>query len=461
MTEKISNKPSLTLYNTLTRTVEPFQPQDKKTARFYACGPTVYDFAHLGNFRSFLAEDLLRRTLEYAGYKVKHVMNITDVGHLTGDSDTGEDKLEVGARREKKSAWEIANFYTRAFLKDLDRLNIERPDKMPRATDHIKPMIELIAALEKKGFTYQLPDGIYFDTSKLSSYGKLSKKAGIKPGARVEMVPGKKHPTDFALWKFSPSTSSGLPRRQMEWDSPWGKGFPGWHIECSAMSVLYLGQPLDIHAGGVDHIPTHHENEIAQTEGATGKPLSRFFFHVEFMLVDGRRMGKSEGNAFTVEDLIKKRSDPLAFRYLMFQTHYRQLVNFTWEALAAAQNGLNGIRELLMRDEDVLGRSEHDRAKREIATAFFHDLDSPKALALLHEAGDHRLWIDFEPILGLKLETPTIRLTKVQRKLVHDRERARRTGDWKRADEIRKRLAKEGVIVEDTPSGSRVLTTND
>jgi cysteinyl-tRNA synthetase len=459
-----SNKPQFSLYNTLTRKVEPFSAGYGNAVTFYACGPTVYDFAHLGNFRTFLAEDLLRRTLEYRGYKVREVMNITDVGHLTSDADTGEDKLELRARREKKTAWEIAEFYTRAFLKDLDRLNIERPEKLPRATDHVPQMIALIKTLEKKGFTYKLSDGIYFDTSRLKSYGVLSKKSGIKAGARVEMVKGKKNPTDFALWKFSPANS----KRQMEWGSPWGKGFPGWHIECSAMSTLYLGQPLDIHAGGVDHIPIHHENEIAQTEAATGKPLSKVFFHAEFMTVDGKRMGKSQGNAYKVDDLIQKYQhknfDPeiaaLAFRLLTLMTHYRTQMDFTWESWQAAYSALFRVRRDLSPHRLTLSKPDYQEVRGKIVESFYNDLDAPGALGLLFKADDYRLWIEFDKILGLNLRPlKIVKLTETQKKLIDDREKARKAGEWGKADEIRKQLAKAGIAVEDSSSGPKIIRT--
>src|SRR3989344_8328068 len=286
------------LFNTLTRKIEEFQPIEDKQVGMYSCGPTVYDYAHIGNLRAYIFADVLKRALRQAGFITKHIMNITDVGHLTGDRDMGEDKMAVATKREKKSAWEIASFYTDAFLHDISELNILVPDKLPKATDHIKDMIKLIKALEEKGFTYQTSDGVYFDTSKLNDYGKLANLdiEGLKEGARVEANPEKKNLTDFALWKLSESNGDDAKRRHMEWDSPWGVGFPGWHIECSAMSVKYLGQPFDIHTGGIDHIPVHHTNEIAQTEAATGKPLANYWLHSEFVMVSETRMGKSEGN---------------------------------------------------------------------------------------------------------------------------------------------------------------------
>ena len=290
----------LKLFNTLTRRLATFKPLRGKTIGLYTCGPTVYNYAHIGNLRTYVFEDILKRTLLGAGYRIKHVMNITDVGHLTNDSNLGEDKIEAGARREGKSAWNIAKFYTRAFQHDLRALNVLFPDVWCRATAHIKEQIALIKTLERKGYTYLTSDGVYFDTKKFRAYGVLVGKEGLRglqEGARIEKHPEKRNPTDFALWKLSPSTGtlrqgSGH-KRQMEWSSPWGVGFPGWHIECSAMSMKYLGATFDIHCGGIDHIPIHHTNEIAQSEAATGKPFARYWLHGEFLTIDGGRMGKS------------------------------------------------------------------------------------------------------------------------------------------------------------------------
>jgi len=309
----------LKLFNTLSQKKEIFKPLKDKKVGLYTCGPTVYWFAHIGNLRTYIFEDFLKGVLEYNGYKLKHVMNITDVGHLTSDADSGEDKMEKGARREKKTVWEIAKFYTRVFKKDLKLLNIKKPDIWVKATDTIKDQIKLIQILEKKGFTYKIADGIYFNSSKLKKYGRLwgQKERKIKPGARIEMVPGKKHPTDFALWKFTPH---GV-KRQMEWDSPWGRGFPGWHTECVVMSIKALGIPFDIHCGGVDHILIHHTNEIAQAEAAYQKLMANYWLHGEFMTVEGKKMAKSEGNIFIIDDLIKKGFNPISYRYMCLGAH--------------------------------------------------------------------------------------------------------------------------------------------
>ena len=319
-------------------------PLDDNLIRIYTCGLTVYDFAHIGNLRKYIFDDLLKRTLEAVGFKVKHVMNITDVGHLTSDADLGEDKIEKGAKREHKSAWEIAKFYEKKFIEDLKQLNVELPDVICRATEHIDDQIALIKVLEEKGFTYKTADGIYFDSSKLPDYGKLASldKENLLEGVRVEKNPEKKNPTDFALWKLS--ASQGTQKRDMEWPSPWGVGFPGWHIECSAMSTKYLGQPFEIHTGGVDHIAVHHTNEIAQSEAAFGKPLAKYWVHSEHLLENGHKMAKSAGHFIRLQDLREKGFNPLDFRYFCLMAHYRTKLNFSWESLGAARSSLGKIR---------------------------------------------------------------------------------------------------------------------
>ena len=305
----------LSLHNTLSRKKEEFKPARRTGVTFYACGPTVYDAQHIGNFRTYIFDDILRRALEYNGYRVKQIINITDVGHLTSDADTGEDKIQAAARKKRKTAWQIAKLFENQFKKDLKKLNIESPYRFARATDHIKEQIALIKRLEKKKYTYVIPgDGVYFDTSKLRDYGKLapSRLKGIKPGVRIKLVKGKRNPTDFALWKFSPKGQ----KRDMEWQSPWGKGFPGWHVECSAMALKFLGKTLDIHTGGIEHIPIHHTNEIAQSEAATGKKFVNYWLHGEHLLVNGKKMSKSLKNFYTLGDLEKKGFHPMSFRNL-------------------------------------------------------------------------------------------------------------------------------------------------
>jgi len=443
----------------------------------YVCGPTVYDYAHIGNLRTYIFADLLRRTLEYTGFQVKHVMNITDVGHLTGDNlgdaDLGEDRMELGARREGRTAWEIAEFFTEAFWRDCAHLNIKRPHIVPKASEHIKEQIELVRRLEEKGFTYLTSDGVYFDTSKFPEYGKLSgqKVEERKAGARIAVRSEKRNPADFALWKFSPM---GM-KRQMEWESPWGIGFPGWHAECSAMSTKYLGQPFDIHTGGVDHIGIHHTNEIAQSEAAYEKKMANFWMHGEFLQVNFGRMGKSEGNFIILEDLMKRGYDPLAYRYFCLGAHYRSPLNFTWEALDGAQSALENLCEEVRKlkvVEEKKGREELPakdyRAK--FIEAIEDDLNMPQALAVLWELlkssspdqeGILALVLDFDRVLGLGLEAvewerEEILLTKEVKAIIQEREQARQRKDWTAADELRKQLLDLGVMIEDTTEGPKV-----
>jgi len=469
----------LKLYNTLSRKKEVFKPikdPEGKQASYgagkeiglYTCGPTVYWYSHLGNLRTYIFEDILRRILEYNGYKVKQVMNITDVGHLTSDADTGEDKIEVGAKRERKTAWQIAQFYTDAFKKDIKRLNIQSPTLWVKATDHIKEQIEIIKILGEKGFTYKIADGIYFDTSKLKNYGKLAgfKKRKLKAGARVEMVSGKKNPTDFALWKFTPA---GI-KRQMEWDSPCGRGFPGWHTECVAMAVKYLGIPFDIHTGGIDHIPIHHTNEIAQSEAAFGKSLAKFWLHGEFLTLKKGRMGKSEGNIIILDDLIKKEVTPLAYRYLCLTTHYRSKLNFSWPTLKGAQNALDNLNQKLSEIiENKKQKIDSKKIKNYLAkfSNFINDdLDTPKALALMWEIiktqkvsnqEKYKLILDFDKVFGLDLaKVKKPKIPQEIKKLVEIREKYRAEKNWKKADEIRREIRNLGYQIEDIKTGPKI-----
>ncbi|MCX6714700.1 MAG: cysteine--tRNA ligase [Candidatus Uhrbacteria bacterium] len=457
------------LYNTLSRSKEEFKPIVHGKAGVYSCGPTVYWFAHIGNMRAFLFADLLCRTLRFNGYDVDQVMNITDVGHLVDDGDEGEDKMIVAMKREGKTAYDIAEFYAHAFFKDLEKLNITPASKYPRATEHIAEQIEMIEQLEKNGFTYRTSDGIYFDTSKLSDYGRLSgQRADEKQaGSRVDMGE-KKNGTDFALWKFSPSSV----KREMEWESTWGVGFPGWHIECSAMSKKYLGVPFDIHTGGIDHIAVHHENEIAQTEGAEGKLEANYWMHNEFITVDGGKMSKSLGNVYTIDQLIEKGFDPLAFRYLCLQAHYRSKLNFTWESLEGAQNALNRLRNTV-RDWEVpplrLGNEAREASlyEQKFADAMNDDLNSPEALAVVWELVDssestaHKseVLLALDRVLGLHLETCVAVQTEIPsdvQKFVEERARARAEKNYAESDRLRTEIEKLGFIVEDKPDGQKV-----
>lgn len=439
----------------------------------YCCGPTVYWYAHIGNFRTYIFEDVLRRVLEFNGFEVKHVMNITDVGHLTSDADAGEDRMEIGARRERKTVWEIAEFYAKAFIEDAERLNILKPTIVCRATDHIADMIELIRKLEKNGYTYIIDSGVYFDTSKLKDYGKLTgmdfKKLNdnLKAGARVEFNPQKRNITDFGLWLFSPKDR----KRQMEWGSPWGVGFPGWHIECSTMSMKYLGETFDIHCGGIDHPPIHHTNEIAQSEAATGTKFVNYWLHAAFLAFGkGIRMGKSEGNIITVKDLIAEGYDPLAFRYLCLTAHYRSELIFTKESLQAAQNALSTLREHVRKlSENHRGKKEWSKETEEYRKQFLaavnDDLNMPEALAIawklvreeeeVDDEDKHRLLLEFDRVFALDLGKEAVReeLPKEAEELIHRREEARRAKDWKTADSIRAQLRAMGIIIEDTATG--------
>jgi cysteinyl-tRNA synthetase len=428
----------------------------------YTCGPTVWDYAHIGNLRTYVFEDILRRVLEFNGYVVKHVVNITDVGHLTSDADTGEDKMEKGSRLTGKSAWEIAEFYTRVFQDDLRRLNILEPTIWCKATDHIAEQIEFIRCIEEKGFTYRTSDGIYFDTSKLSNYGYLARLdvEGLKAGARVD-VAEKRSPTDFALWKFSPTEQ----KRQMEWDSPWGVGFPGWHIECSAMSAKYLGTFFDIHCGGEDHIPVHHTNEIAQTEACYGTRLANFWMHGYFLQLNNAKMAKSAGGFLRLQDLVDRGYDALAYRFFCLGAHYRALLNFTWDSLDGAATALNRLRAASHEwggpgsvDEGYVGR---------FAEQINDDLNMPRALALtwdlvrsdLPPSTKKATLLHFDKVLGLSLaqwkpvekDVPDEIMA-----LVNKRQEARAAKRWKEADELRGEIVAAGYEVEDTPQGPHV-----
>ncbi len=452
----------LTLWNTATRSPQEFKPIKKGKVGLYACGPTVYNPPTIGNLRTYVFEDVLKRTLMLLGYKVKHVMNITDVGHLVGDGDEGEDKVEREAAKQGKTAWDIAKHYEKLFDADLTRLNIVAPTgkDRPHATDYIKEQIDLVSRLEKEGYTYHTSDGIYFDTLKFAGYGKLSgqKMDDKEAGARVEINREKRHPADFALWKFSPKGA----KRQMEWESPWGVGFPGWHIECSAMSEELLGQPFDIHCGGVDHIPVHHENEIAQSEAAFGKPLANYWLHGEFLLVDGGRMGKSEGNAYTLDDLVAKGFDPLAYRFYCLGTHYRSKLNFTWEGLEGAQNALRKLRHAVRSwEKPKIGCAE---LEAEFVAALEDDLNTPKALAIVWKLVDSdypasakaESILKMDEVLGLGLAEHVgkpINIPGDVKTLAEERLIARQSKDWKKSDELREAIKEKGWIVEDTKEG--------
>ncbi len=458
-------------FNTLGREKQVFNPIKLGEVKLYACGPTVYDYTHIGHFRAYVFVDTLVRMLGYNGLKVKHVMNITDVGHLTSDADEGEDKMEKGAKREGKSVWEIAEFYTKDFFDAMNKLNVKRPDIVCKATDHIQEMIELVKKIEKNGYTYRTSDGIYFDTSKLKDYGKLAGLdiEGLKEGARVEKNPEKKNLTDFALWKFA---SEGE-KRQMEWDSPWDPhSFPGWHIECTAMSTKYLGKVYDIHTGGVDHIPIHHTNEIAQGEGAFGKDFVHYWLHNEFVNIEGEKMSKSKGNIYNMHDIEKRGFEPLAMRYLFLTAHYRSKINFTWDSLKAAENTLNTLREnmrLLQEEDEGKTNLEKIREYKEKFLGFINDdLNTPESLSLMWKLireekeisnkDKYELILEFDKIFGLKLDEIKVeeKIPEEIQKLIDQREEARKKKDYKKADEIRNKIKQMGYELQDAKEGVKV-----
>ncbi|MDJ0984895.1 MAG: cysteine--tRNA ligase [Desulfobacterales bacterium] len=458
------------LYNSLTRKKQLFEPIDTGAVGLYTCGPTVYNYAHIGNLRTYIFEDILKRVLLYNGYAVKHVMNITDVGHLTGDRDMGEDKMEAGAAREGKSAWDIAEYYTQSFKKDIEHLNILAPDIWVKATDTIPEQIALIKTLEEKGYTYQTADGLYFDTSKFKDYTKLSHQdlEALKEGARVERNPEKRNPTDFALWKFSPQGS----KRQMEWDSPWGVGFPGWHLECSAMSMKFLGEQLDIHCGGTDHIDVHHTNEIAQSEAATGKPFFNFWMHGAFLIIQGgKKMAKSEGNFLTLENaFLKKDINPLVYRFASFLTHYRKPMEYSDEGIEAARNGLlhvqNQVRQIAAAGIDS-ETGINTEFKNKFTEIINDDLNMPRAMAVIQEmlkskisdAQKYRTIMDFDRVMGLGLDQldQAEALPEAVEKLVAARQQARQEKDFATSDQLRAEIEALGYQVQDTPDGMNVV----
>ncbi len=464
------------IYNTLSRKKETFKPIHKNRVGLYTCGPTVYNYAHIGNLRTYIFEDILERTLKYNGYGVRRVMNITNVGHLTSDADSGEDKIEKRAKTEKKTPSQIATFYTRAFLNDIRKLNIKRPLILAPATKYIKEQQALIKELFKKGYAYETPAAIYFDVTKLKGYGKLSGQS-LKEKittARKEVVkdPLKKSAADFVLWfKLVGRFKNHIQR----WQSPWGKGFPGWHIECSAISRKFLGQPFDIHTGGVDHIGTHHENEIAQSKAAYGKLLSKIWMHGEFLVINKKRMGKSKENFITVTDLEKHGIDPLAFRYFVLGAHYRSKLNFTWKAIKAAQNGLNNLRNAFIefRNESrkeprgIISSKEVIAAKKEFSNALNDDLNTPQALSVVWKVVKNKnlsarqkrtLLAIFEEVLGLNLQQfssqhSNIAIPAKVKTLVDKRELFRCNKQFTQADALRKKIKRVGYEVEDTPFG--------
>lgn len=455
----------LQFFDTYTRSVRKFEPLHPPEVGLYTCGPTVYDYAHIGNLRTYIFEDFLRRVLDWNHYPVKHVMNITDVGHLVSDADEGEDKMEKGSARTGKSAWEIAEFYTAAFQKDMERLNILPPTIWCRATDHIQEQIDAIICIEEKGFTYRTSDGIYFDTAKMPDYGYLGRLdiEGLQAGMRIDM--GEKHnPTDFALWKFSPKDK----QRQMEWDSPWGKGFPGWHIECSAMSAKYLGTFFDIHCGGEDHITVHHPNEIAQNEACYGTHLANFWMHGYFLQLGDEKMAKSDGGFIRLDTVIEHGFDSLIYRFFCLGALYRAKLSFSWEGLDSAATSLNRLRNAVF-EWGSAGETPDANFVGQFESAINDDLNMPRALAVtwdmvhsnLDPATKKATILIFDKVLGLGLAEWKPKVEDIPAhvvELVEKRTLARQEKRWADADTIRTEIAALGFEVEDSPQGPKVKT---
>ena len=456
----------LKVYNTLTRKKEEFIPIDRNEIRMYSCGPTVYYFAHIGNLRAYLFMDNLRRVLKYNGYNLKHVMNITDVGHLVSDADEGEDKMMKAAKRENKNPFEIANFYTEAFLKDIDKLNIDRPEIIAKATEHIDVMEDYVKRIIDNGYTYQTDETVYFDTSKLDKYGVLSNRniEDQKAGARVDFDPNKKNISDFAVWIKAPEN------HLMKWDSFFGLSYPGWHLECSAMGYKYLGEQFDIHTGGVDHISIHHENEIAQSKGFSGKVPANYWMHVDFLQVNGGKMSKSLGNLYTLEDLEKKGYEPFVYRMFNYTSTYRNQINFTFEAMDAAKVSLNRLREGVLKHKDGTEKVSEDVIKEyedRFLEAINDDLNMPLALSVVWDAlknpGKSKdlydLLIKFDEVLGLNLKEykkEEEALPEEISKLVLERNEARINKNWAESDRLRDLLIEKGYSVKDSKEGTIV-----
>ncbi len=448
-------------YNTLTKTKDKFEPLEENTVRIYSCGPTVYKDATIGNMKSYIFMDTLRRVLKYNGYNIKHAMNITDVGHLVSDGDEGEDKMLKAAREEKKTPLEIAAFYTERFFTDFDRLNIDKPEIICKATEHITDMLEFVKTLIDNGYAYETSTAIYFDVSKLDRYGILS---GIdlrnqKAGARVEIDEEKKNPYDFALWIKAPENHI------MKWESPWGLCYPGWHIECSAMSNKYLGEQFDIHTGGIDLVPTHHENEIAQSKGATGKIPAKFWMHCEFLLIDGGKMSKSLGNIYLVQDIIDRGYDPLSYKMLCFTSHYRNKLNFTWEGLENAQNSLTKLKEGYVKHKtgtEIIENEKIEEYKTKFLEAIDDDLNMPVAMSVVWDIVKNPvkskqladLLLDFDRVLGINIDKTVEKknedVPQEILELVEQRKLAKANKDWTLADEIRNKIQEKGYSIKDT-----------
>ena len=460
----------LTFYNTLTRKKEEFHAIDGKNVRMYSCGPTVYSYAHIGNFRTYIFMDTLRRVLKYNGYELKHVMNITDVGHLESDADEGEDKMEKAARKENKDPYEIAKYYTEIFLQDMEKLNIDKPEIITKATDNIPQMIEYVKDIMKNGYAYETSKGIYFDISKLDKYPVLSNRKldDQIAGARVDVDPEKKNPYDFALW------ITARENHIMKWESPWGLSYPGWHLECSTMGRRFLGEEFDIHTGGVDHIPTHHENEIAQSKGATGKIPAHVWLHCEYLQVDGGKMSKSLGNTYTISQLKEKGISPLAFKLFCFTAHYRNKLNFTFEGAYGAQKALERLYDSYVKNAngaDEIEESIISEYKEKFSNYINDDMNMPGAMSVVWEIARNtkksksfaELLLEFDKVLGLDIKNAEQYLKEFKQEneelpddikdLITERNKARENKNWQKSDELRDKIISMGYSIKDTKDG--------
>lgn len=461
-------KEQIKLTNTLTRKKEIFKPINNKELKLYTCGPTVYQTPHIGNLRYFIFVDTLKKTLELAGYKVKHIMNITDVGHLTSDADEGEDKLQKEAKKQKKTAWEISRKYTQIFKQQMKELNIKKPTKLPKATQTIKEQIQLIKKLEQKKYTYKTHDGIYYNTLKFKKYTQLSgtKSQNLQAGKRIK-IGDKKNKTDFALWKFSPKNE----KRDMEWNSPWGKGFPGWHIECSAIAIKNLGQTIDIHTGGIDHIPIHHTNEIAQSEIATNKKFSNYWLHSEFLVMKNQKMSKSKGNIKTLEDIKKFKVSPLAYRYLCLGTHYKKRMLYDQQILINAQNSYTKLEQKIIEIKQNINKTKKQNTKetkylKKFKKEIFNDLNTPQTIATIWQViNDKKVTnkqkintiLEIDKVLGLRIKQMKKQTIPLNiQKLFNEREKYRKNKNWQKSDEIRQQLHKLGYMMNDTKEKSTI-----
>ena len=460
----------INFYNTLTRRKEKFEPIDKNEVKMYSCGPTVYSFAHIGNFRTYIFMDTLRRVLKYNGYNLKHVMNITDVGHLESDADEGEDKMEKAARKENKNPYDVAQYYLDAFLKDIDKLNIDKPEIITRATDNIPQMIEYVNDIKKNGYAYETSKGIYFDISKLDKYPLLSNRKMEEQiaGARVEVDPEKRNPYDFAIWIKAPENHI------MKWKSPWGLSYPGWHLECSTMGRRFLGEQFDIHTGGVDHIPTHHENEIAQARGAIGKVPARFWMHCEFLLVDGGKMSKSLGNVYTISQLEEKGITPLGYKLFCFTANYRTKLNFTFEGAMSSQVALERLYDSYLKHKngkDIIDEKDINSYKEKFLEYVNDDLNMPGAMSVVWDIARNEnksvqfaeLLEAFDKVLGLDIKNAENYLKREEedipediRDIINKRNEARKNKDWEASDSLRDLIIEKGYSIKDTKEGTIV-----